>query len=61
MERALNDPLLALNAFILSATKFKELLNVGDVTTKTELEDRNVLFMEDGGNAYLKKMFLQIV
>lgn len=61
LERELNDSSLTLNAFILSATKFKELLNVGDVTTRAELEDRNVLFMEDDGNAYLKKMFARIV
>jgi hypothetical protein len=60
LEKELNDPSLTLNAFILSATKFKELLNVGDVTTKSELEDRNVLFMEDDGNAYLRKMFARI-
>lgn len=60
LERELNDPSLTLNAFILSATKFKELLNVGDVTTKSELEDRNVFFMEDDDNAYLKKMFARI-
>jgi len=51
------DPPLILNAFILSPTKFADLLNVGDPTKKADLESRNVLFMEDGANAYLKKLF----
>ena len=49
------EPPLVLNAFILSPTKFASLLNHGN--TKAELEDRHVLFMEDGGSTYLKKMF----
>lgn len=61
LEKDLKDPALTLNAFILSPTKFKELLNIGDVTTMVELEDRNVLFMEDGGSRYLEKMFARIV
>jgi hypothetical protein len=51
---------LVLNAFVLSPTKFTDLLNVGDRHKKAELEDRNVLFMEDGGNTYLQKMFSRI-
>lgn len=51
------EPPLILNAFVLSPTKFSDLLNVGDSTKKEKLEDRNVLFMEDGGPVYLKKMF----
>lgn len=52
---------LTLNAFILSPTKFSALLNVGDPAKKAELEDRHVLFMEDGPAAYLTKMFGRIV
>jgi hypothetical protein len=55
------DAKLTLNAFILSPTKFTDLLNVGDTVKKAELEDRHVLFMEDGAQAYLKKMFGRIV
>lgn len=51
------DAPLTLNAFVLSPTKFADLLNVGDPTMKTELEDRHVIFMEEGGKSYLKKMF----
>jgi hypothetical protein len=51
MERIL------LNAFVLSPTKFADLLNVGNPTRRADLESRHVLFMEDGGTAYLKKLF----
>jgi hypothetical protein len=51
------EPPLVLNAFVLSPTKFADLLNVGDPTKKADLENRHVLFMEDGGHSYLKRMF----
>ena len=51
---------LVLNAFILSPTKFTDLLNVGDPNKKTDLENSNVLFMEDGANTYLKKLFVKL-
>lgn len=51
---------LVLNAFILSPTQFSDLLNVAGATQKAQLEDRHVLFMEDGGSRYLKKMFDRI-
>jgi hypothetical protein len=55
LEKKLADPKLTLNAFIVSGTAFADLLNVS--VKKSELEDRNVLFMEDGSQSYLKKMF----
>jgi hypothetical protein len=55
LEKKLADPKLTLNAFIVSGTNFADLLNVS--VKKAELEDRNVLFMEDGGSVYLKKLF----
>jgi hypothetical protein len=54
------EPPLILNAFILSPTKFTDLLNVGDPKKKAELEARNVLFMDEGGAKYLPKMFKTI-
>ena len=54
------EPQLILNAFILSPTKFTDLLNVGDPKKKGELEERNVLFMDEGGMKYLPKMFRAI-
>ena len=55
------EPPLELNAFILSPTKFADLLNVGDPAKKADLENRNVLFMEDGASYYLKKLFGALV
>ena len=54
------EPRLVLNAFILSPTKFSDLLNVGDPTKKKDLEDRHVLFMEDGGTRYLTQLFTRV-
>jgi len=51
---------LVLNAFILSPTKFSDLLNVSGQTTKADLESRNVLFMKDGASAYLNKLFQKL-
>jgi hypothetical protein len=49
-----------LNAFILSRTPFTDLLNVGDPKEKAELEDRHVIFLEDGASVYLKKLFARL-
>src|SRR5690606_25049264 len=59
-QAAAGEPRLTLNAFVLSPTNFSDLLNVGGKVQKQELEDRHVLFMEDGANTYLKKMFDRI-
>jgi len=58
LQEKLGDPKLTLNAFIVSATPFANLLNVS--CKQTDLEERNVLFMPDGGQVYLKKMFKQM-
>ncbi len=55
LQKKLADPKLTLNAFIVSGTQFSSLLNVS--CKQAELEERNVLFMPDGGPVYLKKMF----
>lgn len=55
IQAKLGDPALILNAFITSGTPFASLLNTS--CKKSELEDKNVLFMDDGGQVYLKKMF----
>jgi hypothetical protein len=55
VEVKLNDPNLTLNAFVLSATSFSDLLNVS--FKKSDLEERNVLFMDDGASSYLSKLF----
>ncbi|WP_415035349.1 hypothetical protein [Azonexus sp.] len=51
---------LVLNAFILSPTKFTDLLNMNNAVKKADLENRHVLFMEDGANAYLQKLFQKL-
>lgn len=60
-QAKLGEPPLTLNAFVISPTKFSDLLNVGDPAQKAELEKRHVLFMEDGGDSYLRKMFANIL
>ena len=54
------EPPLVLNAFVLSPTEFNELLNIGDLVLKSDLEDRHVIFMNDGWETYLIKMFDRI-
>lgn len=56
IEKQLGDGMISLNSFILSVTTFNDLLNVTGSTTKSDLEDRNVLFMDDGGPIYLDKL-----
>lgn len=51
------EPEFVLNAFILSCTNFGDLLNVGASATKADLESRHVLFMDDGPDVYLGKLF----
>jgi hypothetical protein len=51
---------LILNAFVLSHTAYSELLNVDATLTKGVLEERHVMFMEDGSDMYLTKMFERI-
>lgn len=55
------EPPLVLSAFVLSSTKFADLLNVGDPTKKADRESPHALFMEDGGASYLKKLFVTLV
>lgn len=58
IETKLGDPKLIINAFILSVTNFTDLLN--NSLKKSDLEDRNVLFMDDGANNYLNKLFSKL-
>lgn len=56
IEAQLTDKNISLSAFILSITSFSDLINAAGTTTKSDLENRNVLFMDDGGPAYLGKL-----
>jgi hypothetical protein len=60
IQEKLADPKLTLNAFIVSWTPFLSLVNASDFCTQADLEARNVLFMPEGGQGYLKKMFEKI-
>ena len=57
IERRLGDPTVVLNSFILSWTSFVHLQWGID---KAGFEERHVLFMEDGAQMYLKKLFAKI-
>ncbi|MEB3415003.1 DEAD/DEAH box helicase family protein [Alteriqipengyuania sp. WL0013] len=56
IEEEVGDPLLTLNAFILSNTAFENLLNIGDRETQADLEDRHLLFMNGGRDRYLTQL-----
>ncbi len=49
--------MISLSAFILSVTKFDDMVNVMGTISKTDLENRNILFMDDGGPNYLANLF----
>lgn len=61
IENEFRDKQISLNSFILSVTAFSDLLNITGTVTKSDLEDRHVLFMEDGGNAYLGKLLTKVL
>jgi hypothetical protein len=54
VEKRLNQPLVILNSFILSWTRFRELK--WD-TTQENLESQNVLFMTDDKDGYIDKLW----
>jgi hypothetical protein len=56
IEAQLADKAISLGAFVLSITSFHELINLPRTTTKSDLEERNVLFMEDGGPSCLREL-----
>ena len=61
LQEKLADPKLVLNAFILSVTKFSDLLNVSNQYVQADLEKRHVLFMDTSGQGYLAGMFERMV
>ena len=56
IQAKLNDPNLILNAFIITETEKKDLLNIND--SLEGLENRHIFFMDD--KRYLKKLFERI-
>jgi len=59
LEKKLSDDNLSLSAFIVSETRFVDLINVSE--PKDKIEERNVLFLEDTGSIYLEKLFKKMV
>jgi hypothetical protein len=59
LERKLSDDNLSLSAFIVSETRFIDLINISE--SKDQIEERNVLFLEDTGSIYLEKLFKKMV
>lgn len=59
LEKKLSDDNLSLSAFIISETRFVDLINVSE--PKNKIEERNVLFLEDTGSIYLEKLFKKMV
>ncbi|HAT2040423.1 TPA: type III restriction endonuclease subunit R, partial [Legionella pneumophila] len=60
IQKQLADPNLILNAFILSVTKFSDLININDSLTQQNLEDRHILFMDTSEQRYLEEMFARM-
>lgn len=60
LQAEIGDGMLSLDAFILSETDFGDLINAGRVS-RSDLEARNVLFMENNGMAYLERMFAKLL
>lgn len=59
LEKKLSDDKLSLSAFIVSETRFVDLINVSE--PKDKIEERNVLFIEDTSSIYLEKLFKKMV
>ncbi len=57
VECRLKNPTVTLNSFILSWTPYTQ-LNWGK--SRDELEDMHVLFMKEGGNKYIDKLFCRL-
>ncbi len=55
-----SDPKLTLNAFILSDTRMSDMLNLEADLTQSDLEEKHILFMDEGADTYLPKLFDKI-
>lgn len=56
VEKELNDPNLTLNSFILSITKYNDLVNVTDFAKMEDLEKSHLLFMLDKPETYIEQL-----
>lgn len=61
IEVNLGDKDTVLNSFIVSNTSYNDILDLHSGISKTELEDKNVLFQKDDKNSYIDKIFYKIL
>ncbi|MDQ7084362.1 MAG: DEAD/DEAH box helicase family protein [Sulfurovum sp.] len=61
IEANLGDTNIILNSFIVSNTRYSEIVDLHSDISKEELEDKNVLFQQDDKNIYIGKMFDRIL
>ena len=57
IEHRLKDPTVTLSSFIVSNTPYDEVAFWG---SRDELEERNVLFQQEGGHTYIERMLRKI-
>lgn len=60
LEARLGNPNIALNSFIVSNTYYRDLIETGEIMSKQEMIDRNLLFQEDR-ETYVSAMFAKIL
>lgn len=56
-EKELGDNSIVLNSFIISNTRYSDLLALQSAIDKEELEAKNVLFQKEDNGSYIGKMF----
>jgi hypothetical protein len=60
-EVSLKDDSIVLNSFIISNTKYVDLINWGTVLNKEALEESNILFQVEDEHTYIAKMMRKIL
>ena len=60
IQRRIDNPYVFLNSFILSWTQFKNLPSSWDGMNQKAIEDLHVLFMHEGWEIYIDKLFSKI-
>ncbi|MFI4912928.1 MAG: DEAD/DEAH box helicase family protein [Sedimentisphaeraceae bacterium JB056] len=61
IETRLNDPDVVLNSFIISESRYLEINWIGTTVSKSDLDNRNVLFMKEDKHTYIRRMFDKII
>ena len=60
-QKNMGDNKIVLNSFILSRTAWEEIKHWEGGVSRSEVEKANVLFLADGGDVYLPRMFRTIL